>query len=126
MGRSGRVLVIAILAACSFGCRFKSWESFESATTPAPRASEWKGDEGSFGGIPEATGGLKTQTSYGYGARAGMNNQLNASYDQPAKGSGQQAGENTVEAAAGYGKVNGPAFQSSPSVIGSTTMRSSK
>jgi len=121
-----RAFAFAMLAVCCFGCRFKSWESFESATTPAARASEWKGDEGSFGGIQEATGGLKSQTSYGFGARNNTTAKLNASYDQPAKGSGQQPGENTVEAAPGYGKINSPAFQSSPETIGTSSMRSAR
>jgi hypothetical protein len=44
------------------GCRFKSWESFETATTPSV-AGEWQGDEYASGGIANASGGTRSQNS---------------------------------------------------------------
>jgi hypothetical protein len=108
------------------GCRFKGWESFESATTPFHRdnSSDWHGDPGSAGGVAMASGGTKTQTTYGAGAKADAAAPLNASYDQPAKGSGQQPGEGTIEAAPGFGNANGPAFQNTPGSVESASTHS--
>ena len=117
----------AVLAGCFLGgCRWKGAESFLTATTPQEPIGgkgQWSGDPYAKSSVAEASGGTITTSNYGKGARTGTNAPLVPSYDQPAKGSGQQPGEFTVEAGPGYGKVNGPAMQASPSEAASLSTK---
>ncbi len=90
-----------------------------SATTPNPPAPRnpsrlVSGDAYAFGGVGAANGGLKPQTNYGVGSDPHSPSHVNASFDQPAKGSGQQPGEYPNVAAPGAGQENGPALQPKP------------
>ena len=76
-----RSLVAVFCRVLVGGCRFKSWESFESATTPS-EAGEWEGDEYTSGGIAGATGGQQPKTHYGLGAKV-QTTPLVGMYDQP-------------------------------------------
>jgi len=103
------------------GCRFKGVESFKTATTPVNYAQErlmehTKGDPYANGGIAYASAGSRLKTRYGIGANANSTEKVNPKLDQPAKGSGQQPGEEGGDAAPGYGKSNAPANQPLPSV----------
>ena len=109
----GLVLVLA-----SSGCRFKGGESFASATTPHEPKASYQGDPYSNGGIADATGGAKPETRYGMGAKTGAAAKPNYNYDQPAKGSGQQPGENP-----GTGVGNAPVQQGKPSEYTTATGR---
>jgi len=126
LSKSSKFAVVLIAGALLGGCRFKGVESFESATTVPDQPRTLPGDAGASGGIASASGGLKTVTRYGEGARKDAPEALNPSYDQPAKGSGQQPGEGTIQSAPGYGHANGPAFQNTPGTVSSTTTRSSR
>ena len=101
------------------GCRYKGWESFTSATTPnapvvASGGRALAGDPYAFGGVGSANGGLKPETNYGIGSDANSAGRVNASFDQPEKGSGQQPGDYPNEGGPGAGKENGPALQPTP------------
>ena len=113
-----RLVLLAAVAASVAGCRFKGYESFSSSTTPRPESFDYPkpGDPYGDNGVGDATGGLKSGTRYGLGARA--NGDVRPGYDQPAKGSGQQAGEYPNVARAGHAQSNAPAFQPSPSDVG--------
>ncbi len=124
LSKSSKFAIVLIGGVLLGGCRFKGYESFESATTVPDQPRVLAGDPGASGGIASASGGTKTVTRYGEGSRATAPEPLNPAYDQPAKGSGQQPGEGTVEAAPGYGHANGPAFQNTPGSVSSTTTRS--
>jgi hypothetical protein len=73
------------------------------------------GDPYSFGGVGEATGGLKPQTNYGAGSDPNSPAPVNGAFDQPEYGSGQQPGEAPNVAAPGHGQDNGPSLQPRPS-----------
>ncbi len=118
--RSG--LLLLAVAVVSVGCsRYQGGEAFVGATTPVDYAAErakpdaWKGDPGAFGGSADASGGLKTQTSYGVGARNDNPAPLDVNAIQPAKGTGQQAGENHVWSEPSHGNTNAPFAQAGPS-----------
>lgn len=118
------VLLAPVLCGLLSGCglvRFKGVESFESATTLPTEPRTLKGDPGASGGIAMASGGNHAKTLYGDGASLTATAPLVPTYDQPAKGSGNQPGENPVEAAPGYGHDNGPAFQNPPGEANSTS-----
>ena len=83
--RYGATLLAAIALIALGGCRVKSWESFEAATTPNP-PGEWKGDEYASAGIANATGGQNTKTRYADGAKNTQVSGLNAEYGNPIKG----------------------------------------
>ncbi len=108
------------------GCRFKGVESFEKATTPVDYAKQnvengVKGDPYANGGIAYASAGKKTHTRYGLGADAQSTGKVDPMLDRPAKGSGQQPGEQGGEAAAGHGQSNAPANQPGPLVDSSSS-----
>jgi hypothetical protein len=126
LSNSSKFGLVLLAASLLGGCRFKGYESFESATTVPDQPRTLSGDAGASGGIASASGGTKTVTRYGEGARKTAPEPLVPSYDQPAKGSGQQPGEGTVEAAPGYGHANGPAFQNAPGSVASTSTRSER
>lgn len=107
------ILLVAIVAS---GCRFKSPDSFETATTKQDFREKVVGDKYSNGGIADATGGVKDATQYGTGAKTGPGTVMNTERDQPAKGSGTQAGENP-----GTGHSNGPVYQGDPSQFQAST-----
>ena len=113
--------LIAIVGLGVSGCRFKGVESFLSATTPQEHVPV-KGDPYARGGIADATGGVNPATNYGKGSDPNSKSKV-SSYDQPAKGAGQQPGEPTVDAAPGYGKSNAPALQPAPGSSSSTSTR---
>ena len=115
------VLAFSVVGFGLEGCRYKGGESFLSATTVQEHVAV-KGDPYTRGGIADATGGVNPSTNYGKGADPKSPNKV-SSYDQPAKGVGQQPGEAMVEAAAGHGKSNAPAFQSDASSSSSTSTR---
>ena len=96
-------IVVTLMAS---GCRVKGFESFKSATTPTEFKDQYVGDKYSNGGIADATGGVKPDAQYGAGAKKGAGVVMNTQYDQPAKGTGNQPGENS-----GTGKGNGPVMQ---------------
>ncbi len=119
-------LFAAVIVSVS-GCRFKGYESFSKATSDRveeskkidfgesyssnhPERKEWGKYSG--GGIAEANGGLNSQTRYGLGAQ--KDGKVMPSFDQPAKGTGQQPGEAPNAAADGHGQTNAPAFQPEP------------
>lgn len=104
-------LVLGVFALAMGGCRFKSWESFESATTPNP-PGEWKGDPYASAGLASSTGGLNTNVPYSKGAKVQTSpvNELNV----PIKGTGQFPGEPTVPGRPGYGNSNAPAHAPKP------------
>jgi hypothetical protein len=124
------VFGLLILAGALGGCRFKGGESFLAVTTPMPEhkghlgTADWKGDPYAAGGIAEASGGTVILKTYGKGARSNVPGKLDTSFDQPAKGSGQQPGEFTNEARGGFGKSNAPGLQASPSDVNSLPARS--
>lgn len=101
---------ILLILVCSSGCRFKSPESFISATDKADFGAKVEGDPYTNGGIADATGGTKDATQYGTGAKKGAGTTMNVDRDQPAKGSGTLPGENP-----GTGHSNGPVYQGDPS-----------
>lgn len=105
------LLVLPMLVGCY---RVKGFASFESATTPIPPKGTWAGDPYANGGIADATGGVKTATNYGKGAKTGSSATANPGYDQPTKGSGLQPGENNGQAKPGFGTSNAPALQQDP------------
>jgi hypothetical protein len=108
------VLLVSALVVVASGCRFKSWESFESATTPNP-PGEWKGDKFALGGSASATGGLDTKTYYNKSAK---NLGTTSDYDTAAKGSGQVPGEPTMGNRNGQGNNNGASFTETPGAVG--------
>ena len=110
------MLPLALLALGVAGCRFKSWESFESATTPNP-PGEWKGDPYAAGGMADSSGGTKTDSTYSKGARPGVVGKLDPNFDQPAKGTGLRPGETPAQAKPGYGDSNAPVAQPGPSEV---------
>jgi hypothetical protein len=111
-----RIALVGLLVGLvSIGCRPRGVESFISATTPVKTADKYEGDQYANGGIADASGGTKTEAQYGKGAKSGADAQPNYGYDQPAKGSGQQPGENP-----GTGVGNGPALQGNPGDYSST------
>ena len=124
LSKSSQFAIVLVAVALLGGCRFKGLESFESATSVSGTERTLPGDPGASGGISTASGGTKTVTRYGEGARKTAPEALVPAYDQPAKGSGQQPGEGTIEAAPGYGHANGPAFQNAPGAVSSTSTRS--
>ena len=107
------IVAISVIALGAAGCRLKGVEGFKSATTPVDYKNG-VGDPYASGGIANATGGLDVTTSYGQGAKDKPTGVLNAKLDQPAKGTGNLPGEQTQAAAAGYGNLNGPAYQPTP------------
>lgn len=118
MRNVARLALLAAVAASVFGCRFKGYEAFATATTPRPDLYQYPkaGDRYSNGGIADASGGLDPATRYGLGSRnAGT---VRPGYDQAQKGSGQQDGEYPNIASAGHAQSNAPSFQPSPSDIG--------
>jgi hypothetical protein len=107
-------LIVLVAGLVTTGCRPRGIESFVSSTTPQANTGKYQGDKYSNGGIASASGGRMVSTNKDLGAKKGAGAQMNTSYDAPAKGSGQQPGENP-----GAGTGNGPAMQgSSQSVIG--------
>jgi hypothetical protein len=115
MNVNARIAVIAVLVAIvASGCRFKGIESFVTATTPHPKKDKYEGDKYSDGGLADSTGGVKVYSSHSSGAKKGAEAKMNTAYDTPAKGTGQQPGENP-----GKGGSNGPVMQGSSSVVGS-------
>ncbi len=120
-----KLAVIALVGASfASGCRFKGAESFMSATTPNGAAHP-HGDPYAGGGIAEASGGIHSETTYGKGAKV-TNQKVDAFYDRPAKGTGQQPGDNSAVGAAGFGHTNAPSLQAMPSDVESTTVRSGR
>ena len=101
------------------GCRFKGIESFETATTPV-EYSKVVHDKYGSGGIAYASAGTKVETRYGIGSNPNSPDKVDSKLDRPAKGSGQQPGEEGGDAAAGYGKSNSPANQPAPTVESAT------
>ncbi len=112
---------LSLLAAA--GCRFKGWESFQTATEPNPPTPIQAGDPYSYGSPAEASGGLRTSTSYNAGADDSKPQNIDPEYSRPALGSGQMPGESSISAAPGYGETNAPAFQPSASQANSTSNR---
>ncbi len=111
---STAILGTAMLGLLLSGCRWKGYESFSSATTPHPPVGTWKGDPYASGGSADATGGVNAKTTYGKGARSGPGVVANPNYDQPAKGTGLQPGENNGKAKEGHANSNAPALQDQP------------
>ena len=115
---SGKLVLLGLAVFALGGCRYKGWESFMSATTPnhpmvkGPRLVQ--GDAYAFGGIGQATGGLKPATNYGVGSDPNSPAPVNPSFDQPEKGSGQQLGDYPNVAQPGAGQENGPGLQPRP------------
>ena len=107
-------LALFILVAAS-GCRFKSPDSFISATTKA-EFGKARDDKYGNGGIADSSGGTKDATQYGTGAKTGPGTVMNTERDQPAKGSGTRSGENP-----GTGHSNGPLYQGNPSEFQAST-----
>lgn len=108
--------LLATLVLMLSGCRIKGIESFQSATEPVKSQEKYQGDKYSNGGIADATGGVKTETSYNAGAKTGAAAKLNSEYDAPTKGTGQIPGENP-----GIGIGNGPVMQPGASETAPTT-----
>ena len=106
------IFAVAGLAVLS-GCRFKGVEGFRAATTPVDY-KDGQGDPYTKGGIADATGGVVTGAQYGTGARKNPMGTLNPKLDQPAKGSGQEPGEQSQAASAGHGNSNAPSSQPLP------------
>lgn len=103
MNMNARIAILALLAALALtGCRSKSYESFVSATTPHPAKDKYMGDPSSAGGIGDANSGTKLGLETG-SRKAGT---VAPGYDEPARGGGQQPGENPVA-----GGSNGPVMQ---------------
>jgi len=123
--RYGATLLAAIALIALGGCRVKSWESFEAATTPNP-PGEWKGDEYASAGIANATGGQNTKTRYADGAKNTQVSGLNAEYGNPIKGTGMQPGENPISNKNGHGNQNAPAFDETPSNVQSPSARTGR
>jgi hypothetical protein len=117
---------VAILAFACAGCtvRFQGADGFVSATTPVDYAAErakpdaWKGDKYAFGGVGDANGGLKPETSYGKGARKDAPEPLDVKLGQPAKGTGRNAGEFPAFADPSYNNSNAPIAQPLPGAAG--------
>lgn len=109
---NARIAVIAIAVSILVsGCspRVKGFESFTSATQPVKFKDKYEGDPYSNGGIADASGGRNVATEYGSGAKTGAGAKMNPEYDQPAKGTGQLAGENPgTKASAGNGPIMQP------------------
>lgn len=102
MGMNARIAILGlVLGLFLTGCRSKAAESFISATTPHEEKPRYMGDKGSNGGMGGANSG--TKLAYESGARA---KGTVSAYDDPAKGTGQQPGENPSA-----GGPNGPAMQ---------------
>ena len=97
------------------GCRFKGIESFETATTPVEYSRVVRDHYGN-GGIAYASAGTKVETRYGLGSDPNSPEKVDTKLDRPAKGSGQQPGEEGGDAAAGHGKSNSPANQPAPTI----------
>jgi hypothetical protein len=108
--------IVLLILVGSTGCRFKSPDSFISATTVRPTPDKVIGDKYANGGIGDATGGTKDATQYGVGAKKGAGTVMNTERDFPAKGSGTRPGEDP-----GTGHGNGPVYQSSPSNFQAST-----
>ncbi len=108
--------IILFVLVASAGCRFKSPESFESATSVQEFDKPVQGDKYSNGGIADASGGTKDGTQYGTGAKTGPGAVMNPTRDNPAKGSGTRPGEDP-----GTGHGNGPVYQGSPSDFQAST-----
>jgi len=101
--------------------RFKGVESFKTATTPVDYDSQGvdnqaKGDPYASGGIAYASAASRVHTRYGAGSNPNSPEKVDSRLDRPAKGSGQQPGEEGGDAAAGQGKSNAPANQPAASV----------
>ena len=129
-----KLVGFALLGLAAIGCRSDGVDSFVSATTPNPPigAAEWKGDHYTSSGVAEASGGTLAKTQYGNvypheeGQRGGTRPaaaKLNPSFDQPAKGTGNQPGEYPVESNPGTGHSNAPANQPLPGQVDDTTVR---
>ncbi len=101
------------------GCRLKGVESFETATTPEnyPKVN---GDKYSNGGIAKASAGNNVATRYGLGSDPNSPDKVDSRMDRPAKGSGQQPGEEGGDAAPGHDKSNAPANQPQPLIDSSS------
>jgi hypothetical protein len=102
MGMNARIAILGlVLGLLLTGCRSKAAESFISAVTPNEEKPRYMGDKHSNGGM----GGANSGTKLGY--ESGSRNVGTVStYDDPAKGTGNQPGENP-----GAGGPNGPAMQ---------------
>lgn len=117
---------IAVLAFACAGCsvRFQGAEGFVGSTTPVDYAAErkaadsWKGDKYASGGIADSTGGMKTETNYGKGARLDAPEPLDVKLGQPAKGTGRNAGEFPAYADPSYNNSNAPVAQPLPGAAG--------
>jgi hypothetical protein len=123
--RKGSVLLAVLTVLLLSGCRIKSWESFESATTPNEPGT-WKGDEYALAGTANATGGQNIKTRYSEGAKNGQTQGLTTTYGEAGKGTGLQPGEPTVANRAGHGNQNAPAFQETPGNLGSPASKSGR
>jgi hypothetical protein len=124
VGKFSSLLSVVVLGGILAGCHSDGIDSFDAATTPVPRIGDaaWKGDKYAYAGAAGASGGTKPDTQYGDTAR-GTRGKLNPSFDQPAKGVGQQPGEYPVEANVGFGHSNAPANQPSPNQANDITTR---
>lgn len=134
MQNKAKLLGLTLFAFAAIGCRSDGVDSFVSATTPvAPLESEgqWTGDPYTASGVALASGGTEPNAQYGNvvgqpNARGGSRpypGPLNPSFDQPAKGVGNQPGEYPVEANPGTGHSNAPANQPLPGAVDDTTVR---
>ena len=102
MGMNARTAILGLgLGLVLGGCRSKGVESFISATTPHEEKPRYMGDSGSNGGVGGANSGTKLGYETGGRAKGTV-----SKYDDPAKGSGSQPGENP-----GAGGLNGPVMQ---------------
>jgi hypothetical protein len=102
MNMNARIAILcSVLGLLLAGCHPKSIQSFISATTPQEEKPRYMGDKGSNGGFGGANSGTRLGKENGSKAKGTV-----SGYDDPAKGTGNQPGENP-----GSGGLNGPIMQ---------------
>jgi hypothetical protein len=103
MEMNARIAILGLVVGLLLtGCQPKSVASFISATTPHDEKPRYMGDKVSNGGMGGANSGTRLGKDNGGRAKGTV-----SEYDDPAKGTGNQPGENP-----GAGGMNGPAMQS--------------
>ncbi len=102
MNMNARIAILSFVVGLLLaGCQPNSVASFISATTPHVEKPRYMGDKGSNGGMGGANSGTRLGKDNGGRVKGTV-----SEYDDPAKGTGNQPGENP-----GAGGMNGPAMQ---------------
>lgn len=94
---------------CKPAIRLRGADSFRASQTPLPPNAGPYGDDFSYGGLANSSGGLRARTRYSAGA-TDQGRPLPA-YDVPAKGTGLQPGEVPPPNAPWWAQQNAPIWQ---------------